>query len=716
VHNNRATGGTGACVDFSTAQASQVSAVKVRDNNCSGMSQGALNNPTSVSVASYGNQTVSGDTTQSLAGGASVSAAGQIAAPGGLASGSTSAPPATGLIGWYQASAVCSTDGATLATWTDSSSQAANLSGGSAPAICKLNIINGQPVVRWSGATSTMGYQGSNAAFAGSSGITEIVVYRKPVGSVYYTPLVDNAGGNSGPMLRFPTVPTSLLLTSNAGGSPSITGTVVDDGNVHVAAYTLNESSGAAAIYEDGAQIASGTVPTNVPTGLTIGNNGILGMNGSFNGDIAEVLVYRSALTQSQVQSVDTYLASKYGLTLAGSWYVNGTKALLPGVAAPGSCMLPQVVIATTSTGVTCGQPSNTSGAATSLVGSTSAPYPYESATNTTSWYTASQFMTALGLGALATENSVTAGQMPAATSSTQGAVTVPASAALVSTNGSSQFAAATAHAESAIATCTTTNSGNAYTCSTSPSFTPVAGDQVLVNFNASNSAGTASLNVNGSGADTLYKNGGSSSALLTGDLQANHWVRATFDSNAHWQLEGQIGNVNATQVNGATIPASAMLLGTNSSGQTIAASNGTNLTSVYSNATVSYTSVIAFPAAAASATLRGHCMLIWEDSSTSGTVTFAAQASQTPTRLTVMAVPAGSAYVAPTYSTITSTTQTAITGALATGAATTGYGVELEVLLQNGASANTVTIYAASSSTSYTAYVEPGSYCTWLP
>ena len=146
----------------------------------------------------------------------------------------------------------------------------------------------------------------------------------------------------------------------------------------------------------------------------------------------------------------------------------------------------------------------------------------------------------------------------------------VPASANLISTNSSSQPVTATAHNESVPRTCATTNSGNAYTCTTSPSFTPAAGDSLLVNFNAANT-GSATLNVNGSGAGTLYINGGAG-ALPSGYLAANHWISATLDSNSHWQLEGQLAIVNATQVNGATVPASTAILGSNSSSQVIAA------------------------------------------------------------------------------------------------------------------------------------------------
>lgn len=118
----------------------------------------------------------------------------------------------------------------------------------------------------------------------------------------------------------------------------------------------------------------------------------------------------------------------------------------------------------------------------------------------------------------------------------------IPASAALLGTNSSSQPVAATAHNESVPRNCTTTNSGNAYTCSTSPTFTPAAGDSITVNFNAANSAGAATLAVNGGSAATIYKNV-TISTLLAGDIQANHWTSLIYDSSGHWQIEGQLGN-----------------------------------------------------------------------------------------------------------------------------------------------------------------------------
>ncbi len=145
----------------------------------------------------------------------------------------------------------------------------------------------------------------------------------------------------------------------------------------------------------------------------------------------------------------------------------------------------------------------------------------------------------------------------------------VPASANLIATNSSSQPIAATAHNESVPRTCATTNSGNAYTCTTSPSFTPAAGDTISINFNAANT-GSATLAMNGAAAATIMK-WGNSSTLAANDVLAGHWISATFDGT-YWQLEGQLGNANAKQVNGGSMPASATVLGTNSSGQPVAA------------------------------------------------------------------------------------------------------------------------------------------------
>ena len=161
-------------------------------------------------------------------------------------------------------------------------------------------------------------------------------------------------------------------------------------------------------------------------------------------------------------------------------------------------------------------------------------------------------------------------------------------------------------------------------------------------------------------------------------------------------------------------------ILAMNSSGQ-VATDSGSPcspviLTTAYTNATTGYTAIMALPAVQGSTTVRGECTLVWEDSSTSGTPTFAVQLSAAPTDLWVTAVPSAGAYVAPTFTTITTTTQTAVTGALTTTAATTPYRLSLNFALQNATAATTLTVYAESNNASYTVTVLAGSSCQWVP
>jgi hypothetical protein len=83
---------------------------------------------------------------------------------------------------------------------------------------------------------------------------------------------------------------------------------------------------------------------------------------------------------------------------------------------------------------------------------------------------------------------------------------------------------------------------------------------------------------VNGASAATIKK-WGNSSNLTASDVLAGHWINATYDGT-YWQLEGQLGNANATQVNGASVPASASVLSSNASSQLTAATNITTTTS----------------------------------------------------------------------------------------------------------------------------------------
>jgi hypothetical protein len=144
-----------------------------------------------------------------------------------------------------------------------------------------------------------------------------------------------------------------------------------------------------------------------------------------------------------------------------------------------------------------------------------------------------------------------TSGSNAATVVKINGAV-IPISANSLASNGSSQLVAGSSHNISVPANCiAASGSGTAYTCSTAPAFTPASGDHIQFKADVANT-GATTLAVNGATAATIRKWGGSG-ALIANDLLAGHWVSATFDGT-YWQLEGQLGNANATQINGTAL------------------------------------------------------------------------------------------------------------------------------------------------------------------
>ena len=90
----------------------------------------------------------------------------------------------------------------------------------------------------------------------------------------------------------------------------------------HIATATRVQSSGAINIYMNSQSAASGTGSTSAltnPTSFGIGNHSDGDLDAQFAGDIAETIVFSSALTSDERNRVESYLALKYGLTRNGS-------------------------------------------------------------------------------------------------------------------------------------------------------------------------------------------------------------------------------------------------------------------------------------------------------------------------------------------------------------------------------------------------------------
>jgi hypothetical protein len=118
---------------------------------------------------------------------------------------------------------------------------------------------------------------------------------------------------------------------------------------------------------------------------------------------------------------------------------------------------------------------------------------------------------------------------------------TLPASSPVVATNSSAQVVAATGHGIGVPLSCAdVSGSGSAQSCTTSPTFTPVANDPIIYTTTTANT-GALTINVNAVGPKPVKKWLGAAS-LVAGDLPANTPVSMVYDG-INWEMN-TIGNV----------------------------------------------------------------------------------------------------------------------------------------------------------------------------
>jgi hypothetical protein len=234
----------------------------------------------------------------------SVTNSGGLTNPGNLTYVSLLDPSTiAGLKMWLKADAIVGSDGDLLTSWNDSSANnydVGNFGGADRPTL-KTNIVNGNPVVRFDGV-------GNFLANASSIGVSQ-------PNTVFIVAKKDAAGTNARWSESYPPAPSPQILYLDTSGYFSLyagSGIVQDAvnraGAFHVFTGILNGAS--SHTYVDGTLKASGNPGTN-----GVGNVGMMVDAGTseFNsGDIAEILIYNSALSNTDRGNVEAYLKAKY--------------------------------------------------------------------------------------------------------------------------------------------------------------------------------------------------------------------------------------------------------------------------------------------------------------------------------------------------------------------------------------------------------------------
>jgi hypothetical protein len=212
-------------------------------------------------------------------------------------------PPAlSGLVGWFDASAITGlSDGGTVATWSDLSVSANHLAQAteSVKPTYQTNELNGRPVVRLDGTDDKM-------AAAGSVAFKHVLVVAKFSAATFpnYSGLITGTGAGGEQI---------VLIGDGFDG----TRTILHDDATQTTVYYRGGTLGAEASMP-GPMEAFHVMSLSQAAGWSITTQ--LGQDRAnaarfWNGDVAEILLYDSVLSTPNLNRAAGWLAKKWGLT-----------------------------------------------------------------------------------------------------------------------------------------------------------------------------------------------------------------------------------------------------------------------------------------------------------------------------------------------------------------------------------------------------------------
>jgi hypothetical protein len=233
----------------------------------------------------------------------------------------TSAIPRSNLVMWLRADNSVTTSGSDVTSWGDVSGSENSATNGSNQPTLVTGAINGLPAVSFaSGSSQFLQVPAGMASFTSGA---SIFLVTKPAAVTAGARFLDFGNGSASDniFLDEPTNTGASLFTYNGATSSSVTSS---------SAITLGQYQLLEAIYNGS---STGTIYTNAVEGvqstslqtlqnLTRNNNyiGQASQGGNyFDGQIAEILVYNTAVTASQQAAIEGYLFNKYNLINSAS-------------------------------------------------------------------------------------------------------------------------------------------------------------------------------------------------------------------------------------------------------------------------------------------------------------------------------------------------------------------------------------------------------------
>lgn len=206
-----------------------------------------------------------------------------------------------------------STNGSTVSQWDDKSGNNYHVSqsdDSSQPTYVE-SVLNSKNIVRFDGADKLI--NGSATPAGGSTNRTVFVVFNRtsPLNDIGY-PLTLGISSSTGQ-----TFGISQEIAVRTGNSSRVFTTAVDSTHAIVTVALNGTSTTDLSARKNGSTLCVDSTSQsilNTASGIILGQN--TANSGPHYGDVAEIIVYDSALSTSDIQSVESYLASKWGIAL----------------------------------------------------------------------------------------------------------------------------------------------------------------------------------------------------------------------------------------------------------------------------------------------------------------------------------------------------------------------------------------------------------------
>jgi hypothetical protein len=214
--------------------------------------------------------------------------------------------PSSGLHLWLRADAgIVPGSGGKIFQWLDQSGNGRNARMalvGRQPSIVS-GALNGQPVVRFSGAQSMY-----LDVFTQPTNFTVFVVGKNSQASESFSMIFGPGGNSPNNQLRWDSGSTALFVTGNA---QTIRTSPLGNTRVYHALSAAYDGS-AMTFYRDGNSMSSTTFSSSAP--WTIASIGSWYSSYYMVGDLAEVIIFDRALSSLERAGVNAYLRTKYAL------------------------------------------------------------------------------------------------------------------------------------------------------------------------------------------------------------------------------------------------------------------------------------------------------------------------------------------------------------------------------------------------------------------